>query len=177
MLEPIFTADLHLGHAMSIEYCNKPYKNVDVMDREEIKNYNNIVQPDQDVYIIGDVSLKRKIHSGYYMSVVGQLKGRKHLILGNHDTLNPFTYITTAGFWSVHTSLDITYDGIDMTLVHDPAVSQMDRSRVFICGHVHNLFKTFKNVVNVGVDVWDYKPVTWSQLKPLIKNLELERIE
>lgn len=177
MLEPIFTSDLHLGHTNSIYHCNRPFKNSDIMDRELIKNYNEIVTPDHDVYIVGDVSIKRKIHSGYYMSVVSQLKGKKHLILGNHDTLNPFTYINISGFWSVHTSLEITYDGIDMVLCHDPALSEMDRSKVFICGHVHNLFKTLKNVINVGVDVWDYKPVTWSQLKSLIQTLELEKNE
>jgi len=175
MLKPIFTSDLHLGHTNSIIYSNRPYKNTDVMDRELIKNYNDIVTNEHDVYILGDVSLKRKIHSGYYMSVVRQLKGKKHLILGNHDTLNPFTYITTAGFYSVHTSLEISIDGIDMTLCHDPSLSEMDRSRVFICGHVHRLFKTLKNVINVGVDVWNYKPVTFKQLKPLILNLELEK--
>lgn len=174
-MSEFFTSDLHLGHNKAIFYCNRPYKNADVMDQQLIKNYNNLITNDDEVYIVGDVSLKRKIHPGYYMSVVSQLKGRKHLILGNHDTLNPFTYISTAGFHSVHTSLEISIDGIDMILCHDPAISQMDRSKVFICGHVHNLFKVLKNVINVGVDVWDYKPVSFEELKPIIRNLELER--
>lgn len=28
-----------------------------------------------------------------------------------------------------------------------------------VCGHIHELFQVVDNVVNVGVDVWDYKPV------------------
>jgi hypothetical protein len=34
---------------------------------------------------------------------------------------------------------------------------------ILLCGHVHNLFKILpdKNVVNVGVDVWNFKPITF----------------
>ena len=89
---------------------------------------------------------------------------RKILILGNHDSLKPFTYIDL-GFESVHTSLELSYNGKDYVLVHDPAASCIDRNRIFLCGHVHDLFKIQRNVINVGVDVWNFFPVSMEQIE------------
>ena len=33
-----------------------------------------------------------------------------------------------------------------------------------ICGHVHKLWKVIPYVVNVGVDVWDYRPVSFENV-------------
>ena len=155
-----FTADFHFDHGPVIEWCNRPWKRVAQMNKGLIRNYNNVVDSDDEVYILGDFSIKPKSYKSHLRNVVDQLKGRKHLILGNHDYLDPFDYIDI-GFWSVHTSLDVE----EFTLVHDPSVSQIDRSQKFLVGHVHDFFKKHKNCVNVGVDVWDYKPVSIEEVR------------
>jgi len=38
-----FTADLHLGHRNIIEYCNRPFADVDEMNRALIANWNQVV--------------------------------------------------------------------------------------------------------------------------------------
>lgn len=151
-----FTADLHFGHDACIEYCNRPFKNASVMDRQLIKNWNSVVEDEDTVYVVGDFTLKAPIHKNYIENIVSKLKGSKHLILGNHDRLKPFDYVNDIGFFSVHTSLEV-YGYI---LNHDPAVACMDFKRTFLCGHVHNLFRTQKNVINVGVDVCNFKPIS-----------------
>jgi len=170
-----FTADPHYGHYNAILYCNRPYKTSEEMDKALIKNHNEVVGKDDTVYIVGDLSLRSNQHMNYYQSVIRKLKGIKILILGNHDTLKPFSYVNNIGFRSVHTSLEITIDGIDLILCHDPALSCIDRSKIFICAHVHDLFKIQKNVINVGVDVWDYKPVSFEELKPYIQKIKEEQ--
>ena len=57
-------------------------------------------------------------------------------------------------------------------MVHDPAESQVRRDRVFLVGHVHDLFKICKNAINVGVDVWDYRPVSLADLLDMSRELE-----
>jgi len=86
----------------------------------------------------------------------------RHLILGNHDVLKPFTYVNL-GFASVHTSLKIRIGNYDAYLIHDPSAwTVLPRDSILVCGHIHGLFKTLpeQKTVNVGVDVWEFKPIT-----------------
>lgn len=157
-----FTSDQHFGHNNIIEYCNRPFKNADIMDRELIKRHNAVIEREDEIFMVGDFSLKSSIHKEYLRNIVKNLKGIKHLILGNHDCLKPFDYIDI-GFRSVHTSLEI----YNFILVHDPAISCIDRNKIFICGHVHDLFEKEKNVVNVSVEVRDYTPISIEEIRKM----------
>lgn len=175
-----FWADPHLDHGAIINYCDRPFKMVKEMNRALIKNYQDRVSPDDTVYFLGDLSMRGPENFGYYRKLLSKtLPGRKILILGNHDRLNPFAYVE-AGFESVHTSLVIyDWDNNEYVLCHDPAPAcgdrrkKPDKSRIWICGHVHSLFKTCGNVINVGVDVWDYRPVDFNEIHDLHKELKL----
>ena len=37
-----FTGDEHFGHKNAIKYCNRPFSDVDEMDREIIKRHNEV---------------------------------------------------------------------------------------------------------------------------------------
>jgi calcineurin-like phosphoesterase family protein len=58
-----------------------------------------------------------------------------------------------------------TLDGAQVLESSDPQirVSFLAYPRV-LCGHVHNMWKRNGNCFNVGVDVWDFRPVTMSQI-------------
>ena len=49
-----FTADTHLGHQNIIKYCNRPFKTLDEMDTAIIRNWNERVDPDDTVLVLGD---------------------------------------------------------------------------------------------------------------------------
>ena len=76
-----YIADLHLDHANIIRLNNRPYKDIGEMNRTFISNWNSVVTDNDDVYIVGDFSYKSKNP----LVFLKQLKGRKHLIVGNHD--------------------------------------------------------------------------------------------
>lgn len=154
-----FTADLHLGHKNIIKYCERPFKNSHQMDKEIIHRINEKVAPEDELYIIGDFTLYGSSASEKVKQYLNKINGHKILILGNHDQLKPFTYIDV-GFESVHTSLEVE----DYVLVHDPAIANVDLSKKWLVGHVHNLFKKIGNVLNVGVDVWDFYPVSLNEI-------------
>lgn len=159
-----FTADTYYGYVNTI-HTNRPFKNIIDMDNKLIEYYNNIISPEDEVYFIGDFSMKGPENKVYLGRIIKKLKGQKHLILGNHDRLNPFMYIEL-GFTSVHTSYQLHIPILGYcTLNHDPAIySLINRNDLLICGHIHTLFKKFKNVINVGVDVWEFKPVSVNQI-------------
>jgi len=161
-----FTSDLHLGHDAIIEYCGRPFKNATVMDKSLIKNINNLVQEDDELYILGDLSIKTKSHRGFYQQTLSKIRCNKIvLIMGNHDILDPWFYCEL-GIHSVHAPyLQVE----EFICVHDPALSQVDRNLKFLCGHVHDLFFKQQNCLNVGMDVHDFKPISIDMVREYFK--------
>ena len=85
----LFTSDLHLGHAniiltcgRNLEGCGENFATVEEMNDFLIRKWNEKVKEDDIVYILGDLSYRSGISVKTYLK---QLKGRKHLIVGNHD--------------------------------------------------------------------------------------------
>jgi len=156
-----FTADLHLDHANIIGYERRPFKDVQDMYRKLLYNWNSLVAPEDTIYVVGDLSLRGpQDNLGPIKRFLAKANGVKHLILGNHDRLRPQTYINL-GFTSVHTALELHLPwGPTIYVAHDPACSRVKRDSLWLCGHVHSLFKVQDNVVNVGIDVWGYNPVS-----------------
>lgn len=165
---PYFWADPHFGHDAIIEKTGRPWKNATVMDKWLIKIFNEVVREFDPVIIVGDFSLKRPMHKNYLYEIVRKLNGIKILVLGNHDVIKPFDYIDM-GFHSVHTSLDFQFDEYRFIVNHDPAIHIMCEDAILIHGHVHTLYKTLKNCVNVSVEMWNYKPVSMWEIIGLIK--------
>jgi calcineurin-like phosphoesterase family protein len=164
-----FTADNHFSHHNIIEICNRPFKNIHKMENVLIDRYNERVTNNDTCYFIGDFYWGRNVIE--LERIVKRLNGKKHLILGNHDKLNPFDYVN-AGFLSVHTALDLSLefhkegDRIrnNFILCHDPCAAITNKNRIWIGGHLHNLTKAMGNFINAGVDVWDYKPVSLEEI-------------
>ncbi|MDE6030769.1 MAG: hydrolase, partial [Oscillospiraceae bacterium] len=77
-----YTADLHFGHDNVIKFDNRPFSSVEEMDRTIIEHWNGRVTYNDDVYIVGDFAFKNERPFTWYLD---RLKGKKHLIVGNHD--------------------------------------------------------------------------------------------
>jgi len=159
-----FSADHHFDHKNIIKYCKRPFSGVGEMEVELFKRHNKVVKEDDTVYFIGDFTLKREGMRYSLQNIVTKLNGNIHLILGNHDRNDPFFY-HEIGFKSVHTILEVE----EFTLVHDPAIANMNSSKPFLVGHIHNIFKKSKNALNVGVDVWDFYPISIDQVRKEFK--------
>ena len=164
-----FTADWHLGHANIIEYCHRPFKNTDRMKHTLISNYRKVVTPDDTIYFVGDMALVGPANKNFLATITEQLPGNKILIFGNHDKLSWRDYIEDCGFRSVHSSLYLPE--YDFYLCHDPVASITMSDKIWICGHTHHLFKTFKNIINVSVENWEYFPVSATELIELAKGM------
>lgn len=77
-----FIADLHLGHKNCLSFDNRPFLNIEEQDEKIISNWNNVVSPFDDVYILGDISWYDATKT---LEIFKKLNGIKHLIIGNHD--------------------------------------------------------------------------------------------
>lgn len=83
MVKVFVVSDNHFNQGMMIHFGRRPFKSVVQMNNEMIVRWNETVTDQDIVVVVGDFALgsKEKIER-----VVEQLKGRKYLIEGNHDT-------------------------------------------------------------------------------------------
>ena len=82
-------SDTHFYHENIIKYCNRPFKSVEEMNEIMVDNWNHIVQPQDHIYHLGDVSIERGSKNSQQarrlIRLIQRLKGHKRLLLGNHD--------------------------------------------------------------------------------------------
>lgn len=79
MANKYYIADLHFGHrAMAVK---RGFQDEDEMFEVIKENWNNKIKKQDVIYILGDVVMERR----RYIKLLGELKGQKILILGNHD--------------------------------------------------------------------------------------------
>lgn len=165
MSKDFFTADWHFFHNAIIEYCKRPFRNEKEMHNTIIRNHNEVVGEQDNVYVIGDVAMLSPSHIERLRPILDRMHGTKHLILGNHDEGKAFSY-ENVGFTTVHTAL--IYDKEKKIILrHDPAACVVIPDGLWLVGHVHNLFKFINAPIkcyNVGVDVNDFYPVTIEQI-------------
>ena len=166
-----YASDLHLGHANVIRHCERPFASADEKDAALVENWNARVHRNDTVYIVGDFLFRAKRPAAEYLS---ELKGKKHLIIGNHDKYWMKKGDLSAWFESVSPMLFITDSGRSATLCHYPMMSWpgMSRGGYMIYGHIHNntgadywpLIAARDQMLNAGVDINGFAPVTLDEL-------------
>lgn len=156
-----FTSDDHFGHAKVIEYCNRPFKDVEEMNRVMAERWNARVAPEDTVYHLGDFAMGPAADLDGYRS---KLNGRIILIKGNHDRSTG--RMLAAGFNEVTGVRYMEIDGVKLFLHHQPL--HMDvwhlKADFHLCGHVHKEFARQGPIINVGVDVRDFEPKSLKEL-------------
>jgi len=175
MKDVYVTGDHHFDHAGIIAIENRPFHSENHQKKSLIRFHNEVVTDFDTVYFLGDLFMGGRSHKSSIEQVVSQLNGQKHLILGNHDILDPLRDYVEMGFHTVHTCMWLSikenvphlyeeienlHEGIDRVyMVHDPASSIISKDNLWLCAHVHSAFRKVKNIVNVGVDVRNYRPM------------------
>lgn len=134
------TADLHFGHKNIMKFCPvtraRFNDDVDYMNNAMVEEWNAKVDPNDTVYILGDVAFMSGSDAG---RLTKRLNGKKILIAGNHDrkTLKDETF--RSAFVEIHTYLDIKYDGHKIVMFHYPIAEwdQMHHGSLHFHGHLH----------------------------------------
>jgi calcineurin-like phosphoesterase family protein len=134
---------------------------VEWMNETLIKNWNDIVNKDDVVYHLGDFCFKGT--RGIAKELEDSLNGTIVHIKGNHDSNN--------GVKTILSKAILEFGGKVVLAQHKPPhISKEIPEWVdfVLCGHVHDNWKSTEideiPIINVGVDVWDYKPVSVNSL-------------
>lgn len=177
-----FISDTHFNHKNIIKYCNRPFKNIEEMNKVLIENWNNTVTDFDTIFHLGDVALTNESEM---KEIIPKLKGKKILIKGNHDKKSK-EFFRSVGFEIIPDN-PLKLDTEKLILSHEPlADKEIPEGYINIHGHIHNnpLHKinpttnemeypeelySEKLHINVSVDVIDFKPIS---LEELLKKVE-----
>lgn len=154
-----FTSDTHFSHAKIIEYANRPFANVDDMNAALIRNWNTTVGKTDTVYFLGDFAFGTQ-QSG--IGILNSLHGDIHLIIGNHD--RP-TICASPRWSSVQPYKEINHNGRLICMFHYPIASwkNVGHGSYHFHGHSHGNYPGNRQMLDVGVDLHGYKPITFEQ--------------
>lgn len=159
------TADTHfgdfevLGAGGNGTKTARAFRSLEDMNACIADNWNDRISDQDVVYHLGDV------FSGEGWQMLARLKGRKHLILGNHD--NPGSPHLTAVFASI--SLWKTFADSKTVLTHLP-LDLSERSGLGlrfernIHGHLHHRPAPTPRHICTSVEQTAYKPVNLEDL-------------
>ena len=167
-----FTSDLHFGHDREFIWGPRSFKNVNEMNETIIKNWNEAVSPEDDVYVLGDLMLGNNENG---KRLLGRLKGRIHVVYGNHDTdprktiyKNLYNVVEVCG-----DATTINVDGWTLYLSHYPTMTCnlekefSKRCILNLYGHTHqkdNFYNGLPFCYHVGLDSHNNTPVSFEQV-------------
>lgn len=158
------TSDLHFGHDREFIWGARGYADVNEMNIKQLEKFNSVVTDEDEVWILGD-SLLGDAEEG--LKYLKQLKGKIHICLGNHDTVNREKMFKDLG-WDVHLCARLKYKKLNFYLSHYPTITSNGEinspTQVAwnIHGHTHasSQWSEYPYCYNVNVDAHNGYPVS-----------------
>lgn len=160
-MRTFFTSDLHFFHENVIRFCNRPFGSVEHMNSTLITNWNNVVTNEDHIWVLGDFSFGKEEQT---REVLDQLKGIKHLVVGNHDRKGRserlFNRDWNDYFVDRQDYFRLKVGPYKFVLCHFPFYS-WERGYINLHGHLHSLagYQNKYNQWDVGVDANNYTPL------------------
>lgn len=176
-----FSSDHHFFHKNILTYCQRPFSSLDEMHEKLIANWNSVVADDDDIFVLGDFCFGGVEKS---ISVLQQLRGHKHLIIGNHDFGGKISKAKKCGWESVEQDGWVQDGKRHIKLSHYPYHGDRGEEERFkerrlkdegawlLHGHVHQHWGIQGRQINVGVDVRGYFPISLATVLEIINHQE-----
>lgn len=170
-----FTSDLHIGHDKEFIWKPRGFTSIEEHDKEILKNWNKVVKPEDEVYILGDLAMSG--NEKEWNSVFYNLNGKIYFLQGNHDTSNKINkyecnyYMTYLGFACMFRYSKTR----NFYLSHYPTIMGNFEEKHFLwnlSGHTHNKnpfqYGEYK-IYNVALDAHNNTPVS---IETIVKEIE-----
>jgi calcineurin-like phosphoesterase family protein len=119
--------------------------------------WNETVGAEDDVWHLGVFAFSADPDE--IKRLLGRLNGKKHLIIGNNDSE---AAIASPGWTSVQHYAELSIESEHCILSHYPfrTWNKSGKGALDLHGHSHGKLKPLPRQIDVGVDVWDFRPVT-----------------
>jgi calcineurin-like phosphoesterase family protein len=163
--EKFFISDHHLFHSNTWKLFKnasglpmRPFSSNEEMHEYMVEKWNSVIKDQDNVYHLGDVTFD---YGPRFNGLMSRLKGRKRLIVGNHDKIwnpNLMRWFEKADLWK-------GFSESNFTASHFPLRLESLRDGAFnVHGHTHANNMEDPRYINVSVEVRDYTPVHLDQI-------------
>ena len=172
-VKKFYISDTHFGHGLMLlpEACGRPFRDTGEMDEAMIARWNAVVGAGDIVYHLGDFAMGLG-DEARVRGIFHRLRGRKILVLGNHDFKRPgIVHPTLAGLeWAAPPipAMETTDDGHRVYLSHyaHRTWPGAQKGAFHFYGHCHGELPAMGRSRDVGVDCRDvaFRPRTFKEL-------------
>ena len=167
MSKVLFISDLHFGHKwMAI---HRGFKDELHHDEHIINIWNKNVSKNDLVWILGDITMESNLFYPY----LDRLKGRKKVVLGNHDkganVKELLSYVDEVYGVTKYKGFLLSHVPLHPWEVNNTGFKQGWRGNIH--GHLHEYNVPDKNYFNVSAEQLDYKPISFDDI---LRRLEKE---
>ena len=176
MATTYFSSDLHFNHDRAFIYENRGFKTVEEMNETIISHFNERVQENDTLFLLGDIMLGSDYEAG--AALINRLNCKNiKIIRGNHDTNKRIEIYQTLcpnveflGWADV-----IRLNKRNYYLSHYPTlVNNFDETQPFnLYGHTHQKTSFYQDMpmnYHVGVDSHNCYPVSIEEIEQDIAN-------
>ena len=168
------TSDTHYNHANILNFKDangrptRHFTSIDEMNETMIDRWNSVVKPGDKVYHLGDVVFGDD-KEGWMKQHWNRLKGRKRLVVGNHDNVK----MLARGSWFDKVDLWRMFPEFGLMLTHVPVhPSTLGESHRFgeveminVHGHIHQNPSPDGPYRCVCVEQINYTPVNLEEIR------------
>ena len=182
-----FTSDWHLGHESASGlgvrvYSKRPFATIDEMDKAIVDNTNEVVGYNDDLYIIGDLTLanyktKPELTERILDMVRGLKCGKIFLVPGNHDRSATLDELACIGVTILKPLVDLKIGKHKVVLCHYPLLywNGSNHGSYMLHGHMHNdcNYPFNARIMDVGVDAHNFRPISWEKVHETLKDRPL----
>lgn len=138
------TSDLHFWHNKEFLYKPRGFNSVEEMNLAIVDNWNNIVNEEDDVYILGDLLLGGADNLEAGLELINLLPGWLHIVRGNHDTDKRWeAYSQLPKVVEMQNAIYLKYRKYHFYLSHYPTLTanydetSLHQKTINLCGHSH----------------------------------------
>ena len=167
-----FTSDWHFGHDKDFLYEPRGFNNIIDHDKELIRKHNELVSPNDDVYVLGDLTLG---DTQYGLDCISKMNGKLHIIRGNHDTdsrVNMYEHLKNVV--EICEAKTIKIHKQYYFLCHYPALTANYDDKPYhnhlinLFGHTHQQENFYNNnpfMYHVGIDSHNNAPISIEEIE------------
>jgi calcineurin-like phosphoesterase family protein len=189
-----FSSDWHLFHNNVIHLSKRPFRNNGEMHEAIVSRMLAVCRPGDTLVLVGDITFGNTEQTRAVLNALRKAGVRLVIVRGNHDPDTMQLY--NMGFDLVVDRMEFRIRGRRVVVHHFPfrpslwkQLRQMlkgirlkymrrrmkdDGETFLIHGHTHSNRRLEGRALHVGVDAWDFKPVSLRQIESHIDRLKKE---
>jgi len=164
-------ADLHLGHGPGILQIRPQFKTIEEHDKHVVKCINEVVNPNDTLYVLGDVVIREAGWVWFYKINCRNIV----LVPGNHcGERTPVRGVFFKAITGAH-ARRLPSSTIGAVFTHIPVhPSCLDRWTVNVHGHLHDQKIDDPRYLCVSCEAVDYRPINMEVIRDIFKSRGFE---